>query len=64
LRVREEKIEGVEMWFCCDCMLSIDMKLLAERGDESIELLLEISESERFRLRTIVAIDIFEMGEV
>jgi len=41
-------------------MLSIDIKLLAERGDESMELLVEISEWERFRLRTIVAFEIFK----
>lgn len=40
-------------------MLSIDIKLLDERGEVvSRELLEEISESERFRLRTIVAIDV------
>lgn len=33
-----------------------------ERGEESMELLEEISESERFRLRTIVAVDVDMFG--
>lgn len=31
----------------------MDMKLEEERGEERIELVVEISESERFRLRAI-----------
>ena len=38
------------------------MKLLDERGEGSMELLEEISESERFRLRTIVAVEMFGLG--
>jgi hypothetical protein len=49
-RVREEKREGV--WGAW--MESMDMKLEDESGDERIELVVEISESERLRLITMV----------
>ena len=37
-------------------MLSRDMRLLEEIGEDSIELVVEISESDRLRLRTMIAI--------
>jgi len=38
------------------------MKVLLEMGEESMELLEDISDSERFRLRTIVAVDVGMFG--
>jgi hypothetical protein len=51
--VLDENSEGVEIWFGWKLSMTI---MLEERGDERRELELEISESDRFRLRTIVEV--------
>ena len=54
-RVRDGKREGLEIGFGCDWNWSRDMRL-DESGEERRVLADEISESERFRLRTIIAV--------
>jgi hypothetical protein len=56
LRVREEKREGVWIVVWGVVMLSRAVRLPDERGEERRELVVEISESERLRLRTMVVV--------
>lgn len=63
LRVRDAKREGV--WICgWDWNESIAMKGLDEMGDERRDEVVEISESERLRLRTAAMMNGGKMGMV
>lgn len=63
LRVRDAKREGV--WICgWDWNESMAMKELDEMGDERRDEVVEISESERLRLRTAAMMSGMKRGEM